>query len=377
MSDFSLDELARNLGQRTGNFALDTANLAANFTCSLYKNYPAAIISNPADSYLRGLWDTLCNGRPAGLPNPPAPPFNGGQCPVLYDLQIFLTYPNDPSQNNTQTVRVWGPVGGIRTFDAGGNSFQIQIFCRGRYTDTPAAGQYWRVVINVGGTTAIGVYGTIQAALRVDGQPDNCGSLPPQYSGPTQIPTGQDRTTTNYTFNDGTTVSIPLIYAPITGKIGVDVGGVKFSFDYGGANTSADMTDELEDIKRQLADMQDSIADINAEMHNLPYADMPIDGTSSDSGTVDGLTGLAYVRVKVTQISREGDMQYGVNGPNVIYAGWFEFRRDGESFPRQPMDFKEGVFIAPKGANGYAYTFKVGYAGYTTPVQYQEDSNNG
>lgn len=380
MSIFSLDELAASVGTRTGNYLKDTANAAANFTCSLYKNYPAAIISNPLDSYVRGLWDTLCNGRPAGLPTPPAVPFIGGQCQAFYNLIARWTWSNPDYPAGYYNLQLWGPLGGIRSRVAGRTEY-LEVLCHGTESSGFRPTAYWQGFYEQGNYPSEQFRNPrIDVQGRVDGAPDNCGDPPAKYDGPTSIPSGQDRTTTTYTYNDGTNVSVPLVYAPITGKIGFNIGALNFNFDFGGLNGSnpnADILADLADIENAIADMQSNIDGIIADMHNSPDADMPDDGTQTSDKDVSDLEGLAYVRCIVTTVPPWGDMQYGDGGPNVIYAGWLEFKRDDDYFPRQSIDFADMVFKAPQGANGYAYTLKNGYVGYTIAVQYTGDTNNG
>ena len=48
---------------------------------------------------------------------------------------------------------------------------------------------------------------------------------------------------------------------------------------------------------------------------------------------------------------------------NVELIGWVEFKREGKYFPRTFLSFVNSRIEAPEGADGYAITFRVGYAG--------------
>ena len=203
----------------------------------------------------------------------------------------------------------------------------------------------------------------------------------------------------NYIHNDGSSVALTLQFSP-NANIQINVNGKPFVFDFGGVHIGGTVDASLhpvlqtwiQDISAKIAEMDTQVhignADIYASLqasnemsallagiisiqNNLgggavPTEDAPTQGTQRD------VKGLAYVKVTITKIPNNAKMQFGLQGPNLLYAGWFEFLRGGEALPREPLSFANGIFKAPQGADGYAYTLYVGFEATVTPVTFKD-----
>jgi len=129
-------------------------------------------------------------------PDVPPPSFEGGQCPVPYNItvNVWIYKPNDElREHRTHTVsNIPGPLLGFRTKEIGFLAHHFGV-------DTPSGFYSLYSVSSSGGQNAAMflsqyevtyfwdypnirndryVYG-IHSIVRSDGQPDNCGSLPP------------------------------------------------------------------------------------------------------------------------------------------------------------------------------------------------------
>lgn len=150
----------------------------------------------------------LCQNNP---PPPPPPPFNGGQCPVFYQVSVTWKVnqfnPFTGAQigviNGSGGGRIAGPIGSItvpRTL-----------------IDNGATAQYVATASNANTTITLGTvagasnsltqpaYDVIISVTREDGQPDSCGSPPPP--GP---PPGWNIRPFNFTYSPVTGPSVEI-----------------------------------------------------------------------------------------------------------------------------------------------------------------------
>lgn len=383
------------VGSQAGNYLAKSADAAANFACSLYKAYPGAVIGNPAYSALRGLYDSLCSGRPSGLPAPPSSPFNGGQCNCVgYYVSYSIT--NSAGTNTFQAYLV-GKIGGIL------KEPNNNVNAPWRYSITyypcsggQPTGQVGKLGIYTGGAQDNVI---ITGVSRADGQADNCGNPPVQY--PNVIPpSGYTNGTGNITYNDGASLTVPLVFAPIVTDVelnprfNVDVGGIKLQFDLGGVkfdlgngnsdpalppdrfNDQADnygrLSGQIQDVRNVENDILDKI---NTGGGNTtpppPPAATPPDSDPNlepdqkqpdDPKNESGVTKLKWVKIVLTKLPDK--VQFGDGAPNCYFAGWFEFKSGASCYSREQVNFQTSLFLAPPGADGYAYTLTNGAEGY-------------
>lgn len=151
-----------------------------------------------------------------GLPLPPSfngsAPFTGGQCPgVLYDVTVTYTvirgivsFPPGEPENKSAVRRLAGAINGVRVVNDPGVT---QLFIRHAGIEAGVESIGLATPGNARIENAV-----IVSAIRVDGNPDNCGN--PPVTPPVYTP-GSNTYNTNVTYNDneGTEVTIPVVIA--------------------------------------------------------------------------------------------------------------------------------------------------------------------
>lgn len=386
---------------RTAGLLVDKAR---SFACGLYKQVPGALIPNAGEDGLRFVWDSICNppDNPQdpplpGLPPPPGLPFTGGQCPKQYQVDIIVKQ----NTGNVTGVTVYcrGPISGFK-WRWDGTFWNIDLAA---YTNT---GEYKRQDYYVFGARPNaypGMYAVITKISVVNGTADNCGNPPDAYPFPTHPPTGGYTKNEDITLNDNDTTNITLSLPPIVlpiplGKfpsvvVNVDTPTLKvpieFNFDgtvnIGKGGDGGGFTDTDRD---NLNTVNNTTNNTNNEFNNFKndyYKNInnrrnkKRDPESFEPPVTDRPPGshsreyLAAVQINLTSVPANAKSQSGVQAPDVYYAGWFEWRRNGFSSPREPIHFKESVFLAPEGVDGYAYTLYTGYSGSATEIINKEE----
>lgn len=394
-------------GQNSGNFIAKAADSAANFACSLYKAYPGTIIKNPADSYLRGLYDSLCKDRPSGLPAPPTQPFSGGQC-VCRSYRVTVEWLNggdDAAAPASQTYTVFGPVKGVEIRDEGASNRLGVYLLASSCSNGAVTGTF---AVPVGPTPRKGGSASVAGVVPATNFTDNCGNPPASYPNDVKPPTGYTSGNSKVTYNDGTDVTVPVVYAPISPqfdinpRFNIDVGGIQMQFDLGGVtidlgndnpDTSVprdrfnDPSDDFDRVEDKLDDLTDKVNDIidrigdgpgNNEPPPPPEATPPDEDPNLDKETKDetddkeetGVERLKWVKIVLTKLPDK--VQYGDGSPNCYFAGWFEFKSGVACMPREQINFATSLFLAPAGADGYAYTLTNGAEGYAVVYRKKE-----
>lgn len=409
MADFSLEDLAAPVATASPNFAVKVAAGALVFGCGLYRDYPGAFVGRNPSAFARGLMDTLCNDRPPGLPPPPTSPFFGGQCPVQYNVLVFFRIrdkrSSDPAIVVRRIVRLAGKIYGtsvVPVVATNGTSLGVlsdpTVNGVPTFTEVDSQGSFYEVVEH-----------KIESVERVDGQPDNCGSPPSSYP-PSEIPDSRRTGVVTNVYNDGSDFTIPLVYAPVSfsAPLTVNVGGVNFKFDFGGVTIGGGSGDSIGTINNiagnvtkisndtdiirndtdiirndtnvinntvnktegDVTNLGNTINVVNTFISNAPLPPEQIqEEPPSEEPEKEGVSNLFAVRLKLTQIPINSKQQFGVGAPNVLYAGWFEFKRGTFCFPREPIAFQEAIFRSPVGADGYAFTLYVGYKGEASVIK--------
>lgn len=157
-------------------------------------------------------YNRYCN-QPLPDEGRPSSPFTGGQCPVQYDVSVRITRASGTIQNpfDVGTVRVLGPVQGATFVNLPGNSTRIDVIAAPSTGHTDGRYAVGSVATNFGGGENVNS-ATITSVVRVDGNPDNCGSPTPVI--PTLPPGGNIvNSPVTYINNEGDTVNIPLVIA--------------------------------------------------------------------------------------------------------------------------------------------------------------------
>ena len=374
MVDYKYSELLQEFGNEAAEFGKSAANKAANFVCALYAQYPAALMPPGGSAVARGIWNNLCTGRGTALPVPPPVRFTGGQCDsIKYRVLYKYKHTGETGYRGAFQTFLWGPVGGVRSGPGVPNQFgqliyPIEFLCRGTAGRLPApSSTQWYLEDEVrAGIDDI----FIESVNREDGRPDNCGNLGSSYPN-TPLPPGAGNGSITGTYPDGGVYVIPVVLRPsVNANINVDVGGITLKFDAGGvtfgeggdiSGTLSDILDAVNEGVAQIVDGQCACADIPDE--NSYDTDTVPD---EDGTTKDGIQGLEWVRIKITQSAVNAKSQYGNGASDVYYAGWFCFLANGAGLPRQPIHFKDAIFRAPEGSTGYEYCLYKGYRGTAT-----------
>lgn len=418
MADYTLPELLQSAGSTTGDFLTDLANKTADAYCSLYKNYPGYIVgyvSNPVGDFRRGLMDSLCRGRPPGLPPPPSSPFTGGQCDcVAYDVSVALYINGNVIFRNV--VDCWGPIYGLVLTVVSGNLI-AQIDCKGRRSSGSCGA---RQLVNVTSYSP-GQDVRIEYVQRADGQADSCGDPPSVY--PTVTPPGSALTPTISVPlpSGGNSLTIPVAFVPVTAEVTVPVtlnntfnltfslGGVTLKTGGGDSFTSADRqtlqqtlnsSNSASTYSQQAASNSNgAIVAANSAASAANDAKNAADAAKnaaldakkntnppkkpSDPGVVSArrpnsermrsnVPNLLAVKVVLSRLPYKSKQQYGDGAKDVLYCGWFEWLVDGVAEPRVQLSFDQTILYAPKYANGYGFTLTNGAEGYA--VEYTDNN---
>lgn len=429
-SEYSFSDLAASAGSVSGDFLKDVANSVANGYCSLYKNYPGfltGVSGDPLTPFRRGLANSLCSGQLPGLPSSPSVLFSGGQCAgadyLVRTAGRARQLPNFDPVDFTANFRVYGPVRGLRVGST--DQDRATVYC---VASDPTGQQTVENVFSYGSSLYYEVLScSVVSIERMDAGSDSCGDPPPDY--PATRPTAPElgpRIPLPPT-PGGIGLTIPVIYAPITGNVNVTVNvnatvpidivfdlrgaSVRFGKDGAGGNSGFTSDDRATLIQTgvdasasrynsQTAASNAAAANSNASdasakagqakdasiaardsaiaaktaadsaKKNTDPKPAPTSPTvnknirpSSEKGR-DGVASLLYVEVVLTSLPIERKRQYGDGAPNVYYAGWFEWIVDGKTLPREPISFQASLFSCPKEASGYAYTLTNGAKGY-------------
>lgn len=366
-------------------FTDEVVDKARNFYCGIYQSTPSWVVRrNPFFSpFVRKGLERMCAPN---LPPPPQPELThlGAQCcDATYDVtvkyEVYRCTLLDTFTAGTVTVRETGKVLGIFK-----GQFPPDPRFSGIYVEfencqaqkiykpvwdggfmyspnecsSPVAGgedsDSWDGVRSVGQITGISL---------VSGQ-DNCGDPPGGYP-EIPPPTDDDITTTDiviYEDNSRKVYDITInrsfdgnIYFPVIinvgglavgfNFVGIQVGGINITSPSGGGGGGSPLENS------------DEPGDEELDEETLP---------EDEEGAEKAVERLVGIKIDVTQIPINNRSQSGDGSPDIIFAGWVEFRVKGGYTPRQRMDFSTNYFEAPEDAVGYAYCFKKGFRGIVT-----------
>lgn len=417
MTDFSFEELEQTAGQSTGHFLRDLANTVADGYCSLYNSNPGWIVgsnNDPLTPFRRGLASSLCDRRLPSPPQPQNPNYHGGQCKIPYVIIFAIAGSSStgfpPFQSNNQQVSVAGPIGAIFLKKVPNDFWYLVIDAYDVYHPENVR-NYELIVLE-----SIDYDEAHISHLEINpyGAEDTCGDRLPGYDG---IPPATTATHVNLPLpvpGGGNNFTIPLVYVPISGEVDVkfqinatipinlnfNLGGIHFDFGSGnGGGSSTGFTDgdrqvltdarqqalnakissdlsynqgkdnasKLDDVKTGQDSLHQKADQINKNTApRPPLTDPNLTRNQRDPSDRDrtGLTGLQFVEIVLTRLPRDGKMMWGGGAPDVSFGGWFEWRIGDKLLPREQMNFSKNIFLAPKEATGYAYTFTHGAQGY-------------
>lgn len=397
MPDLTFPQLNEQQGTDTADTLRNIGNAAANIVCELWEAFPQSLIPSLADplgssAFMDGMMRNLCTPR-GKTPAPPVPPFTGGQCDVLYNLNGTLTSDR-----------------GSEFFDVG-NGFGKLTNLRTTSTQTPA-GEVRNWVIDQGvGTPSVRLGVVLASSLlgpanpspsysftptRVDGLPDNCGNPPPEYPRTIPPPEFYDRPAPVNIYN--TPVTVPVVIIPVTfspgsivfrPEVNVDVGGVVVNIDLGGINFNvgkdAPQTPTIPGVdprpippaptspnsplakcepyddsalQCRVESLQDGLLDGGFDIINGQTA------TAVSGSYLNTSGGFFKVAMVITQRPANLRIQSSDSpAPDVWYVGWFAWTKDGRPGLRQPLHFEEQSWLAPDDVDGFIYQLNRGCLG--------------
>ena len=405
MADIGYPELAEGIGVQTGDTLVDLANTAADFLCDAYATAADAIIGGPLDNpgarFADGLARRICAPRNKLPPNPPAPPFTGGQCPVDYLVTSAAQVNGSLVSQTTFTVR--GPVGPIYTLSQSGSpDFKVTGFysrdSNGGLVRNDKRSQEAQSFAEQGVTTVI------LNVVRSDSQPDNCGNPGPTYTG--KIPTIPSLRDTRPWPIPGVNIPVDIEITPVKFEPGINikpefninVGGVQVKFDITGAKINigpqfnfppqlppgqdprvpAPTPEPIKDVQTGVDEANEKLDEILDELVDVKECacseEKPLLTQLLGSGTGDAYVlpdNCKFVKVQLDNISPNAKVEFGNNtSPDVYYAGWCCFSTQAGNDERKPLSWQTSSVEAPSKATGFSFTVRKGYT--ATCVAYYE-----
>lgn len=349
-------------------------NGGRSFVCQLWKAYPDQWTRNKllGGNLIEAFWNNLCEDPPP----PKFPPFEGGQCPVVYD--IFYREGDIPGQEpslnagrNVTSARLQGPLTEVSV----------------RETDFIA----YLTVMNYAGVERKAEGGHRGSAyirkvfvVRADNQPDTCGNPPPVYP-TTQAPQpGQETYDAPITNNDGTDFTVPLGWfdvdfnLPVTINVGppqldftieINVDGVNLDFGpepempdgtpkpIGPGGENKDFNDSLDDFADDINDNINDIGDKIDDVGGLPSIDLnDYDGTEIPEDEDEPIEDpeINFVRIDVLEVPKKYKTIVLPNpADNTFFAGYFSWLVEDMRDVEIPIRKKQNVFVKPSWSTGF------------------------
>lgn len=401
MSDLTFPSLNSDQGTETADYLRNAANGAANAVCSLYANYPSGIIPDLGDptgigAFTDGLLNNLCRDR-GQVPPPAQPPFIGGQCPVLYFLN--LTWVQGSFSGSGGGAGAFGPISNYREVTTpGGKSKSVFVDLA---VGTPNQQLNFRVAGGLGYDDQPGEVVVNFAPVRADGNPDNCGSPPPIYP---VVPVPPSVYSPTYNIKGpGGTVSVPVTIIPtliqpsvnFRPEINVKVGPINVNFNLGGIDFTLDNSGGVA-ITLPSGDSRPTKPPALPPKEPRPKeCDLSGINTKLDQikecacGKKKVLKNISYAAAKGRQVSLPSDTQYVVinssptngvkyqvsegNAPDVYHVGSASFGVGATVGERIPLNYANVGLEAPPRATSFAYSLVYGSTA-TITIYYLEDA---
>lgn len=196
---------------------------------------------------------------PLTPPIEPQPPFNGGQCPVLYNVNTqFIRTVNGNQQppNNDSFLNLPGKIKGIERFQ-NGNDVGVQLLVGAPGNPDQVVPSRVVLITNAVPNGIDIVAQSITSLVRADGQPDNCGNpVPPDVPPAPGYNVYNDNVTYNNTNNVEVTIPVVLTFGYATvnvdGRITIPINAnftanpqfnLNFNYNPGTNEVQPDFTD--------------------------------------------------------------------------------------------------------------------------------------
>lgn len=279
--------------------------------CAGYSAFPALYNGSPGGD--AATWaanqarnDFICAPTPSPLPPSPAPIAEGGQCAgVGYRIFGSVNFNVNGGSSSTNPIDLGGVVGAIQLGGLQEDGF----------------GWYVRVTINITPSNPSGVSANAYLLLkpsnpqvfyefegyslqiqRLDGQPDNCGNMKPDYPD-LRLPPGR-RITDNVDIpvRPGLNINLPVTIEQVNinnaVNVNVDVGGIGINFDFGGITVELppgigipgfpDVLDGLDVITDGVGDLIDTVTDITDLVNSLNQTKLEFEAITIEIPDCDG-----------------------------------------------------------------------------------------
>lgn len=378
-------ERLNDAGYQAGTAVGNLVREAGKFACNVMRNFPTwASRGVPFfPGYNQGFFESICTDPPLA-PQIPAPPFQGGQCPIVYDV----THDALSGANLVvQTNRLNGPIYGIVITGVGeGNTVGYGI----RHGTNQILGlgfvtvEAWR---DAGGIPKI------YSVVPVNGS-DECGDPPPTL--PPELPTPPEISNAiDVSIAPNVTINIPIVY--IRPSLDVDLNlnipveinlaptvhlpSINIGFSFGDRGVEVFPTlppandprrfplpdtrqpepivrrqpeRDFSDLKKLLEDIKDCTCEQEGTLNSIEYF-------PSRSRTVNLPPRTKYCTLTLTANNTPYKHAAGINAPDVVYAGWCSFWIAGSPEKRVPIDYETNCYLPPsKDASKFSYTCRVG-----------------
>lgn len=384
-------------GQDMGTFPKNVARAAKDVLCGINALYPEWMTQGGVGGLVGSpLVRDLCRRVPPPADGDRRVPFQGGQCPVLYEFQGSITATQANGSTATSAVGTWraqslGPLQG-KFIEYVGPNVGGNLTVRAGFID---ANGVKRSVANVAGATYVADSLEIR---RVDLQPDSCGNrTPPPVTVP---PIGDIMRPVPIPVPGGPPVILPVVipvgvlFKP---TLQVNVGDINVNFDAGGITFSP--TININPSPRPSGEPQPDTPPAPPLPPSRPPANddtgsgspcppcppvnlQPIIDrlelikkyvrrpktrldiqtvTVGDSGTITLPNRTRFVEVGVIVPPPNIRTQSGGSaGPNVAHQGWCAIGRNGKFGERIPLSYGENGYLVPEGCDSFSFTMYSG-----------------
>lgn len=412
MADISLAEMNEALTSGAGDFLVDAANAARRGVCRAFRGAPAAIVGSPLDNAAarawQGLAERLCNPLPEPLPEP-SDPVPGGQC-AGRAYQITYRYRNTPSDSwiTASPITRNGAIGGIVLKRTSETAMQITLFHSGGGSGGSGVEEPLGFVSGESGSVGSA---EMLSVTPVDGLPDDCGDVPPNY--PIQPADAGDLDYLDTIPVGGKPTQFPITINPVKVDVGiqvkpefnVNIGGIQVNLDITGAKITISPTLNINPVlppaldprpepppavqppqdpgqaDEDIGDALESLAEAIEEVKEISEAaktcaceeepevslvpDLLGSGASGDYLLPEG---TRFVRVSLSTQPSNPRRQNGLSAPDVLYAGWAWYKYLNGCSERLPLDSAEKSYpveteVVP---TRFAFTCNTGFSAVAT-----------
>lgn len=419
MADISLEEMNANALGDTGDFLTKMANAARRGVCRAFKKAPAAFVGGPLDNPVAQAWDGLARRLCDPInetPDDASDPIPGGYCTdVLYSFKYrSRNTPSDP-WTESGTLTRYGPIRGLYLDRVSDTAMAITLSSNGSTLPGTPTQEQLGFVSGEGANTGSAELLDVQ---RVDGQPDNCGDIPPNY--PQQPLQPEDLDYDDTLIAGGKPVKVPVSIKPVEVAVGIQI-KPEFNIAIGGANISLDITgakinisptfnygvtlapkfdlrdprpqpvfptpspdqdrkdnqDALKGIKDKLDEVGEDVEDAKQCACDEPPTESLVPDLLGSGNSGDFLLPerTKFVRLSISAQPANPRRQNGVNAPDVLYAGWAWYKYLNGCATREPIDAADKAYLVPDDQEParFAFTCQTGFTAVATAYKLVEE----